>query len=105
MAPENHESTTDPNLWHTEVENFVHTVRLIRPPNRGMRVGQVEVYGDSVFLNPSAGGDHIVYVDFDRRYDLDRRIRAANDDGARDEPFAHPAPGTVQEMVRSSSAI
>ena len=84
MAPESHESTTEPNRWRIEVENFVRTVRLIRPPNRGMRVGEVEVYGDSVFLNSTAGGDHIVYVDFDHRYDLDRRIRAATDNSARD---------------------
>ncbi len=84
MTTESHESTTAPKLCCTEIENFVRTVRLIRPPSLGMRVGQVEVYGDSVFLNGSAGGDHIVYVDFERRYDLDRRIRTATDAGKAD---------------------
>lgn len=67
-----------------EIENFVRTVPLIRPPSRAKRNGHVEVYGDSVFLNRAAGGDHIIYVDFERRYDLDRRIRAATAAGDAD---------------------
>jgi len=84
MSTLGRDTTTHPQLCCPEIENFVRTVRLIRPPNLGMRIGQVEVYGNSVFLNGSAGGDHITYVDFARRYDLDRRIRAACDTGATD---------------------
>lgn len=81
MTTDHNDTTLSPQLCCTEIENFVRTVRLIRPPNPGLQMGQVEVYGDSVFLNGAAGGDHIVYVEFDRRYDLDRRIRAAIEDG------------------------
>lgn len=81
MTTDHNDTTLSPQLCCTEIENFVRTVRSIRPPNPGLQIGQVEVYGDSVFLNGAAGGDHIVYVEFDRRYDLDRRIRAAIEDG------------------------
>ncbi len=70
-----------PGLCCSEIENFVDICRLIRPPNAGMRIGQIEVYGDSVFFNGAAGGDHIVYVDFEHRYDLDQRIASASTRG------------------------
>ena len=75
------DTASSPQFCCGEIENFVRTVRLIRPPNPFLEVGQVEIYGDSVFLNGAAGGDHIVYVEFDRRYDLIRRIRTAINDG------------------------
>ncbi len=68
-----------PATWREEVDNFVQIFRLIRPPSPGVHTGAVDVHGDSVFLNGAAGGDHIVYVDFDRRYDLGQRIRVARD--------------------------
>jgi serine phosphatase RsbU (regulator of sigma subunit) len=64
-----------------EVENFVSIVRRIRPPSQPARHGAIEVYGESTFLNGAAGGDHIVYLDFDERYDIDRRIRQATEAG------------------------
>ncbi len=64
-----------------EIENFVRIILLIRPPQLEQRIGEVEIYGDSVFLNQAAGGDHIIHVDFERRYDLDRRIREATEAG------------------------
>ena len=82
MTTDHHHTNLPPQLCCAEIENFVRTVRLIRPPDPGMRLGQVEVYGDSVFLNGAAGGDHIIYVEFEKRYDLDRRIRTATEAGS-----------------------
>jgi serine phosphatase RsbU (regulator of sigma subunit) len=81
MTIKNHGNIAPPEPCCSEIENFVRTVRLIGPPRPGIRIGQVEVYGDSVFLNGAAGGDHIIYVEFERRYDLERRIRAAVEAG------------------------
>lgn len=64
-----------------EIANFVRIFRLIRPPQSGVGIGQIEVYGESVFRNGAAGGDHIVYLDFEHRYDLDRRIAEARAKG------------------------
>jgi serine phosphatase RsbU (regulator of sigma subunit) len=73
--------TIEPQLCCQEIENFVRTLRLIRPPRKELRLGEVEIYGESVFLNGAAGGDHIVYLDFARRYDLEQRILTAEDAG------------------------
>lgn len=67
-----------------EIDNFVRIFRLIRPPRAGMRIGEIEVWGDSVFLNGVAGGDHIIYVDFEHRYDLNQRMESATRDGQAD---------------------
>jgi serine phosphatase RsbU (regulator of sigma subunit) len=82
MEDEAKRTDVPPGICCAEIENFVDIVRLIQPPHAGMRIGQIEVYGESVFLNGAAGGDHIVYVDFERRYDLDQRMESAR---ARDQ--------------------
>ena len=84
MTTKHREDSAPAQLCCLEIENFVRTVRLIRPPNPGIKLGQVDIHGDSVFLNGAAGGDHIIYVDFERRYDLERRIRTAADAGDAD---------------------
>jgi len=77
MANEDHQVKLTSQYCCEEIENFVRIFRLIRPPRAGLRVGQVEVHGDSVFLNGAAGGDHVIYLDFEHRYDLDQRIESA----------------------------
>ena len=69
-----------------EIENFVDIVRRIRPPSQPMPHGTIDVYGSSIFLNGAAGGDHIIYLDFDERYDIDRRIRQAVEAGNDSSP-------------------
>jgi len=63
--------------YSAELENFTDVVQRIRPRSAGIQVGDIDIYGDSTFLNGAAGGDHIVYLDFDQRYDLDKRAEAA----------------------------
>jgi serine phosphatase RsbU (regulator of sigma subunit) len=64
-----------------ELDNFVQTFKLLRPRSSHVEIGGIEIYGDSVFLNGTVGGDHMVIVDFAERYDLDKRIRMANEEG------------------------
>jgi serine phosphatase RsbU (regulator of sigma subunit) len=64
-----------------ELENFVRIFGLLQPPSPSARIGSIEIYGQSCFLNGSAGGDHIIFVDFAHRYDLDRRIAIASKAG------------------------
>jgi len=81
MHEEHTELTAD--FCCPEVENFVSIVRRIRPPSQPPLHGNIEVHGSSVFLNGAAGGDHLIYLDFDERYDIDRRIREATESGNR----------------------
>ncbi|MCW8984044.1 MAG: serine/threonine-protein phosphatase [Thermoanaerobaculales bacterium] len=77
MTTDKHDAAAPPQLCCTEIENFVHIFRRVQPPSQPDRLGTIEVYGDTKFLNGAAGGDHIIYLDFDKRYDIDRRIRKA----------------------------
>ena len=73
-----------PDSDNAELDNFIQTFKLIRPKTSGARIGGVEIFGDSVFLNGAVGGDHMILVDFEKRYDLENRIRVAEQDGRLD---------------------
>ena len=45
------------------------------------RIKNVDIFGESLPLNGIAGGDLITYVNFQERYDLDRRISNAREQG------------------------
>jgi serine phosphatase RsbU (regulator of sigma subunit) len=70
-------STKIRSRYTDELENFIDVIQRIRPRSAAIRVGDIDIYGGSTFLNGAAGGDHIVYLDFDKRYDLDKRAEAA----------------------------
>ena len=35
----------------------------------------IDIYGETIPLDGLIGGDHIIYVDFKKRYDLEARIQ------------------------------
>jgi serine phosphatase RsbU (regulator of sigma subunit) len=55
--------------------------RLMPAPGAIPRIPNTDIYGVSIPLNGIAGGDLITYVNFQDRFDLDARIRAANAQG------------------------
>lgn len=62
----------------TELENFSGLARHFDPPPSELpEVPWIDVYGKSLPLNGQAGGDHIIYVDFKKRYKMDKLIREA----------------------------
>lgn len=61
-----------------ELENFHDIVKGILPlPGEVPMLKGLDIYGRTMPLNGMAGGDHIIYVDFKQRYDLQARIAAA----------------------------
>src|SRR5262247_1990434 len=65
-----------------ELDNFRDIAKYILPtPGEVPRVEGIDVFGGSLPLAGSAGGDHIMYIDFKQRYDLDARIARAQKDG------------------------
>jgi len=74
---------TDPlALLTDELKNFQDIVRHILPlPGEIPALNRIDVYGNSLPLNGAIGGDHIIYVDFKKRYDLNARIAQAADAG------------------------
>lgn len=70
---------TDPLALLTgELNNFQEIAAYIVPlPGEIPRIEGIDVYGNTIPLNGVVGGDHIIYVDFKKRYDLAARITQA----------------------------
>jgi serine phosphatase RsbU (regulator of sigma subunit) len=61
-----------------ELENFEEIAsQLTASPGDLPDLDGIDIYGESIPLNGVVGGDHIIYLDFKRRYDLDARIEEA----------------------------
>jgi len=65
-----------------ELDNFQEIARYIKPSSGEIPALEgVDIYGESIPLNGIIGGDHILYIDFKNRYDLDARIKKARERG------------------------
>jgi serine phosphatase RsbU (regulator of sigma subunit) len=65
-----------------ELENFERIAEhLIPKPGDLPRLSGFDVHGGTLALNGILGGDHLVYVDFKQRFDLERRIQQATERG------------------------
>jgi serine phosphatase RsbU (regulator of sigma subunit) len=66
------------DLLTGELQNFSELVRSFEaPPSELPEVPWIDVYGEALPRNGQAGGDHIIYVDFKKRYKMDKLIREA----------------------------
>ncbi|HZI80993.1 MAG TPA: PP2C family protein-serine/threonine phosphatase [Vicinamibacterales bacterium] len=64
-----------------EIDNFRDIARYILPtPGETPRLGGVDIFGGVLPLSGSVGGDHLIYVDFKQRFDLDARIALAREE-------------------------
>ena len=74
-----------PEQLAKEFENFEEIARGIMPRSGSIPslVG-VEVYGETLPLNGVVGGDHLIYVDFNKRHDMEARIKVAQEVGRPD---------------------
>lgn len=64
-----------------ELENFQDIARYILPqPGEVPRLNGIDVWGSTSPLRGSVGGDHIIYVDFKQRFDLDARLARAREE-------------------------
>ena len=65
-----------------EIKNLLDlTAPLVPQPGQIPEINGIDIYGESIPLHGALGGDHIIFVDFDRRYDIDERIRRAQASG------------------------
>ena len=70
------------NWLADELSNFEEIARYLNPsPGEIPDLPGVDICGFSLPLKKAIGGDHIVYVDFARRYDLKARSAEAEQDG------------------------
>jgi len=67
-----------PDDLAVELQNFEELARFLTPSPGGIpRLAGVDIHGISLPLRRVIGGDHILYVDFNARFDLDARIADA----------------------------
>jgi len=65
-----------------ELQNFQEIARHIKPsPGEIPELAGVDIAGLSMPLKDVIGGDHIIYIDFNRRYNLEHRIARAEKKG------------------------
>ena len=61
-----------------ELRNLLEINAPLAPqPGQIPRLNGIEIFGESMQLNGTLGGDHIIFVDFNRRFDLEERILLA----------------------------
>jgi serine phosphatase RsbU (regulator of sigma subunit) len=65
-----------------ELENFEEIALRLKPePGEIPKLPGIDVAGTIIPLAGPIGGDHIIYIDFKHRYDLDARIEKAQQKG------------------------
>jgi len=68
-----------------ELANFQDMAQYLMPlPGERPQLEGIEVFGGTLALSGAVGGDHLIYVDFKQRFDLDARIERAREDGRPD---------------------
>jgi len=68
-----------------ELENFQDIASHLLPlPGEVPRLPGIDVWGGTRPLTGTVGGDHIIYVDFKQRFDLEARIARARKQGRTD---------------------
>lgn len=73
------------NQLASELENFQDIARYILPRSGEIpQLDGIDIYGNILPLDGKVGGDHIIYVDFKKRYDLPARIEQARAAGRED---------------------
>lgn len=71
---ESNEALEKMGPWE-ELENFEAIAKYVSPsPGDLPELPGIDVFGKTVPLSGNVGGDHIIYVDFKKRYDLEARI-------------------------------
>ncbi len=73
------------NHLQEELENFEEIALKLKPePGEIPNLPGIDVFGMTIPLAGTIGGDHIIYVDFKNRHDLDTRIARAQKKGLAD---------------------
>lgn len=68
-----------------ELRNFQDIAAYIKPMSGEVpSISGIDICGEVFPYNGVIGGDHIIYVDFNKRYDLDHRIEEARGRGAKE---------------------
>ncbi len=71
------EPSDSATIFEREMENLRAIMGAVYAYPESFSLGHIDIFGRSFPLKGELGGDHLIFVDFARRYDLDRRIAEA----------------------------
>ena len=74
-------SLPESNPLATEMANLHEILAHVYSTPTSFSLANIDVAGQSFPLQESVGGDHIIFVDFKHRYDLDHRVALAEERG------------------------
>ncbi len=61
-----------------ELVNFQKIAKNITPNSGEIpKLRGIDIYGETIPLQGEVGGDHLIYIDFNKRFDMDARIQEA----------------------------
>lgn len=70
------------NFLADELDNFAEIMKVLKPsPGERPYLPGIDIDAVSMPLNGTIGGDHLIYLDFKKRYDLERLIASARAGG------------------------
>lgn len=70
------------DFFKSELLNFEGIATRLKPGSGEIpKLNGIDIYGEAIPYNGVAGGDHIIYLDFNKRYDLEYRIARARSAG------------------------
>jgi serine phosphatase RsbU (regulator of sigma subunit) len=72
-----HDPSGSTQTYEREMENLRAILGAVYAYPETFSLKRIDIFGRSFPLKGELGGDHLVFVDFARRYDLDRRIAEA----------------------------
>ena len=65
-----------------EIKNLLDiTAPIVPKPGQIPQISGIDIYGESIELTGSLGGDHIIFIDFNKRFDLAERMKRARSAG------------------------
>jgi serine phosphatase RsbU (regulator of sigma subunit) len=68
-----------------EIINFQKLAKNIKPSSGEIpEINGLDIYGETIPLSGEVCGDHIIYVDFVKRFNLGERIKRAESDGKKE---------------------
>ena len=71
-----------PKQARAELQNLQEIYAPLAPQRSQIpQMEGIEIFGESIQLNGVLGGDHIIFMDFKKRYDMEERIRQAQEAG------------------------
>jgi serine phosphatase RsbU (regulator of sigma subunit) len=75
-------------------------VKHIKPlPGETPALKDIDIYGETISKGGTVGGDHIIYIDFNKRYDLEARIREV------EEGWQQDVAGLSKEEIETNLCV